>query len=180
MERSKQIKCVDGNKNNGIEDSVEDSDDGGDKHLTHLTKSDDCCLMEKSKQNMCADDDNGYGVDDSDNVRSKQKTCVVGNKSNGIDNSVDDSDDGANKHLTHLSQVDDCHLTWRSKQIKCVDGDKDYVVDDSDDNSDLDGDKHLTHLTQVENNVDLGVCDRHLTHVVKNNLTSLISDVTGH
>ena len=29
---------------------------------------------------------------------------------------VDNSDDSANKHITHLSQADDCHLTERSKQ----------------------------------------------------------------
>eukprot|EP00957_Ditylum_brightwellii_P094938 7229908-Ditylum_brightwellii.AAC.1 len=70
----------------------------------------------------------------------------------------------------------------RSKQIKCVDGDKDNSVynsdDDSDDDSDDGGDKHLTHRTQVENNVNLGACDRHLIHVVKNTPESLISDVT--
>ena len=67
-------------------------------------------------------------------------------------------------------------MTERNKQIKCVDDDKNDVDDDGvdnsddniDDNSDDGGDKHLTHLTQVENNVNLGVCDKHLTHVVKN------------
>jgi hypothetical protein len=44
----------------------------------------DCCLTERSKQNE----------------------HVVGNKDNG----VEDSNDGANKHLTHFSQVVDCHL----------------------------------------------------------------------
>ena len=39
---------------------------------------------------------------------------------------------------------------------------------------------HLAHLIQVENNVNLGVCDKHLNHVVKNTPESLRSDVTGH
>eukprot|EP00957_Ditylum_brightwellii_P171318 13041630-Ditylum_brightwellii.AAC.1 len=42
---------------------------------------------------------------------------------------VDDSDDGANKHLTHLSQSVDCHLTERSKQNKHGVGNKDNGVD---------------------------------------------------
>eukprot|EP00957_Ditylum_brightwellii_P083968 6382515-Ditylum_brightwellii.AAC.1 len=90
--------------------------------------------------------------------------CVVGNKGNGVDNSVDNSEGGADKHLTHLSQAVGCHLIERSKQIKCVDGDKDDGVDNNDGDSDDGGDKHLTHLIQVENNINLGVCDRHLTH----------------
>eukprot|EP00957_Ditylum_brightwellii_P170807 13000399-Ditylum_brightwellii.AAC.1 len=84
MERSKQIECVDGDKNNGVDDSddnnvdnsVGNSDDGADKHLTHLTKADDCCLTERHKQIKCVDDDNGDGVDNGD--------------------------DGGDKHLTHL------------------------------------------------------------------------------
>eukprot|EP00957_Ditylum_brightwellii_P093049 7084755-Ditylum_brightwellii.AAC.1 len=79
-----------GNKNNG----VDDSDDGANKYLTHLSQADDCHLM----------------------GRSKQIECVDGNEDNDVDNGVDDSDDGANKHLTDLSQADDCHLTERSKQ----------------------------------------------------------------
>ena len=47
---------------------------------------------------------------------------VVGNKDNGVGNSYDNSDDGGYKHLTHLSQVVDCHLTERSKQNTSVDG----------------------------------------------------------
>eukprot|EP00957_Ditylum_brightwellii_P014889 1123176-Ditylum_brightwellii.AAC.1 len=43
---------------------------------------------------------------------------------------VDNSDDGANKHLTHLSQAVDCHLTERSKRNKHVVGNKDNGVDD--------------------------------------------------
>eukprot|EP00957_Ditylum_brightwellii_P120347 9183004-Ditylum_brightwellii.AAC.1 len=75
MERSKQNKCVDDNNRDG----VDDSDDGVNKHLTHLSQVVDCCLMERSEQNRCFDDNNGDGVDNSD--------------------------DGGDKHLTHLSQV---------------------------------------------------------------------------
>eukprot|EP00957_Ditylum_brightwellii_P095269 7256546-Ditylum_brightwellii.AAC.1 len=80
--------------------------------------------------------------------RRKQIKCVVDDNRDSVDN----SDDSANKHLTHLSQADNCCLMERSKQIECVDGNKDNGIDDSDDNSDDSGDKHLTHLTQVENN----------------------------
>eukprot|EP00957_Ditylum_brightwellii_P052874 4009076-Ditylum_brightwellii.AAC.1 len=53
-------------------------------------------------------------------------------------------------------------------------------VDNIDDDS-VDGcDKHFTHSTEVENNVNLGVCNKHLSHTVKNTPESLISDVTGH
>eukprot|EP00957_Ditylum_brightwellii_P087813 6687480-Ditylum_brightwellii.AAC.1 len=55
-------------------------------------------------------------------------------------------------------------------------------VDNSDNHSDdnsVDGvDINLTQLTQVESNVNLGVYDRHFTHVVKKTPESLISDVT--
>eukprot|EP00957_Ditylum_brightwellii_P027717 2094848-Ditylum_brightwellii.AAC.1 len=57
---------------------------------------------------------------------------------------VDNSDDGADKHLTHLSQVVNCQLTWSSKQSKHVvcnkDNDVDDDVDDGVDNSVEDGD----------------------------------------
>eukprot|EP00957_Ditylum_brightwellii_P162351 12362010-Ditylum_brightwellii.AAC.1 len=89
----------------------------------------DCCLTERSMQNKCVDDDNGDGVDNSD--------------------------DGANKHLTHLSQAVDCCLTERSDPIGCANDGKEGVDnsdDNSDGNSDDGGDMHLTHLTQVENN----------------------------
>ena len=70
---------------NGVDasvgDSVDNSDDGADKHLTHLSQAVDCCLTERSKQNK----------------------HVVGNKDNGVDDSVDNSDDSANKQFTHLN-----------------------------------------------------------------------------
>eukprot|EP00957_Ditylum_brightwellii_P037929 2868695-Ditylum_brightwellii.AAC.1 len=92
-------------------------------------------------QHKCVDDDNG--------------DCV------------DDSDDGADKHLVHLSQAVDCCLTERSDSNRCVNDGKEGVDnndDDSVDNSDDGGDMHLAYFTQVENNVNLGVCDKHLTH----------------
>eukprot|EP00957_Ditylum_brightwellii_P159035 12104168-Ditylum_brightwellii.AAC.1 len=136
MDRSKQNTRVDGNKDDGVDDSVDNSDDGGDKHLTHLTKADDCCLMERN------------GVDNSDdNSDDGGDKCV--DDDNG--DSVDDSDDSGGKHLTYLSPVVDCHLTEGSDSKVCVDDGKEGV-DNSDGNSDDGGDKHLTHLTQVENN----------------------------
>eukprot|EP00957_Ditylum_brightwellii_P121638 9276303-Ditylum_brightwellii.AAC.1 len=87
-------------------------------------------------QSKCVDDDNGDGVDDSD--------------------------DGADKHLTYLSQAVDCCLTERSGPKRCVNDGKEGVDnsdddsdDDSDDSDDSD-DMHLAHLTQVENNINLG------------------------
>eukprot|EP00957_Ditylum_brightwellii_P178824 13621404-Ditylum_brightwellii.AAC.1 len=68
--------------------------------------------------------------------RSKQIKCVNGDKDNGVGNSDDDSDD--NRY--------------------------DNNDDHSDDDNDESGDRHLTHLMQIENNVNPGVCDRHLTH----------------
>eukprot|EP00957_Ditylum_brightwellii_P006497 492265-Ditylum_brightwellii.AAC.1 len=59
---------------------------------------------------------------------------------------VDDSDDGANKHLTYLSQAIDCHSTERNKQNVRVIGNKDGGVDDSVDNSDDSTNKQFTHL----------------------------------
>eukprot|EP00957_Ditylum_brightwellii_P022711 1713350-Ditylum_brightwellii.AAC.1 len=44
---------------------------------SHIQKLDDCCLTERSMQNKHVGDDNGDGADDSD--------------------------DGVNKHLSHLS-----------------------------------------------------------------------------
>eukprot|EP00957_Ditylum_brightwellii_P091884 6996070-Ditylum_brightwellii.AAC.1 len=52
--------------------------------------------------------------------------------------------------------------------------------DDSVGNGDDGSDMHLTYLTQVENNIDLGICDKYFTHVLKNTQESLRSDVTGH
>eukprot|EP00957_Ditylum_brightwellii_P175881 13392844-Ditylum_brightwellii.AAC.1 len=72
--------------------------------------------------------------------RSKQNMCVNGNKDDGVDNSVDDSDGSGDKYLTHLSQTVDCHLMERSKQIECVDVNKDDGVDNNDDDSDDSGD----------------------------------------
>eukprot|EP00957_Ditylum_brightwellii_P136784 10430038-Ditylum_brightwellii.AAC.1 len=55
MERSEQNEHVVGNKGDGVDDdvdySVDDSDDSGNKRLTHLSQAADCCLTERSKQN---------------------------------------------------------------------------------------------------------------------------------
>eukprot|EP00957_Ditylum_brightwellii_P151112 11506801-Ditylum_brightwellii.AAC.1 len=64
----------------------------------------------------------------------------------GVDNDVD----GADKHLTHLSQAVDCCLTDRSKQNKHVVCNKDDDVNnDGDDGDDGDNDS-------VDNGVDNG------------------------
>eukprot|EP00957_Ditylum_brightwellii_P160374 12208800-Ditylum_brightwellii.AAC.1 len=100
--------------------------------------------------------------------RSKQNVRFVGDRDNGVGDSVDNID---------------CCLTERSDPTGCVDDGKECVdksVDDSVDDSDDGGDMHLEHVTQVENNVNLSVCDKHLTHGVKNTPDSLRSDVTGH
>eukprot|EP00957_Ditylum_brightwellii_P060698 4608301-Ditylum_brightwellii.AAC.1 len=111
----------------------------------------------------------------------------------GVDNSVDGGDkhlthltqvvgshlkprNGGDKHLTYLTQVAGCHLNARSEQNVCVDDGKEDGVDNSVDS----GDKHLTYLTQFENNDDLDGCNKHFTHVVKKNSESLMTDVTGH
>eukprot|EP00957_Ditylum_brightwellii_P059673 4529666-Ditylum_brightwellii.AAC.1 len=66
--------------------------------------------MERSKQNkhVVGDKDDGVG----NNVDNSVDDGV----DKGVNNSVNDSDDGANKHLTHLSQVADCHLMERSER----------------------------------------------------------------
>eukprot|EP00957_Ditylum_brightwellii_P177855 13546991-Ditylum_brightwellii.AAC.1 len=56
-----------------------------------------------------------------------QNKYVDEDNGDGIDNSYD----GANKHLTHLSQAVDCCLMERSKQNKHVIGDKDDDVDNN-------------------------------------------------
>eukprot|EP00957_Ditylum_brightwellii_P107474 8200553-Ditylum_brightwellii.AAC.1 len=98
--------------------------------------------MERNKKNGCVDDDNRDGVNGS--VDGSDDGDGVGN-----------SDDGGDKHLTHLSPAVDCCLTERSDPNTFVDDSKEGV-DNSDDDCDDCGDKHLTHLTQVENNVHLG------------------------
>eukprot|EP00957_Ditylum_brightwellii_P139969 10665515-Ditylum_brightwellii.AAC.1 len=70
MERNKQNERVVGNKDHGVDNRVENSDDSADKHLTYPSQAVDCHLMERSKQNMHVvgdkDDDVDDGVDNSD------------------------------------------------------------------------------------------------------------------
>eukprot|EP00957_Ditylum_brightwellii_P008581 650629-Ditylum_brightwellii.AAC.1 len=65
--------------------------------------------------------------------------CDDNNVDDGDDDGVDDSDVGADKHLKHLSQGFDCHLTWKIKQNKHVvvkkDIDGDKGIQDGDDKS---------------------------------------------
>eukprot|EP00957_Ditylum_brightwellii_P123628 9425402-Ditylum_brightwellii.AAC.1 len=88
---------------------VDNSDDGADKHLTHLLQAVDCHLIWKSKQNehVVGNKDNGV-VNGDDNGGDDSID-------NGVDHGVDNGVDGANKHLTHLSQAVDCCPTERSK-----------------------------------------------------------------
>eukprot|EP00957_Ditylum_brightwellii_P102689 7825952-Ditylum_brightwellii.AAC.1 len=46
---------------------VDDSADGGDKHLTHLSQAVDYCLKETSKQNTRVDGNKEDSGDNSDN-----------------------------------------------------------------------------------------------------------------
>eukprot|EP00957_Ditylum_brightwellii_P090503 6892210-Ditylum_brightwellii.AAC.1 len=89
-------KCV-GTDGTVLFHGVDNSDDGADKHLTHLSQGIDCHLTRRSKQNKHVvgnkDDDVDDNVDDGDD----------NSVDNGDDDSVDNSDDGAYKHLTHLS-----------------------------------------------------------------------------
>eukprot|EP00957_Ditylum_brightwellii_P013302 1003587-Ditylum_brightwellii.AAC.1 len=71
---------------------------------------DDCCLTERGMQNKRVDDDNGDGVDDID--------------------------DSANKHLTHLSQAINYCLTERSDSNECVNDGKEGVDNNDDDSVD--------------------------------------------
>eukprot|EP00957_Ditylum_brightwellii_P152955 11642649-Ditylum_brightwellii.AAC.1 len=137
MEKSKQNEHVVCNKDNEVDDGVEDGnndsvedgddadddgvdngddavddcDEGADKHFTHLSQVADCCLMERSEQNkhVVCNKDNDVDNDGYDGV------------DNGDDDSVDNGDygvDGADKHFTHPSQAADCCLMERSKQNK--------------------------------------------------------------
>eukprot|EP00957_Ditylum_brightwellii_P076445 5810048-Ditylum_brightwellii.AAC.1 len=154
---------------------VNNSVDGGDKHLIHLSQVVVCCLKERSKQNKCVDS----------------------SKEDGVDNSVDDSDDDGDKReasetrmlmVTIKAMMLTPVLAERSKQNNYVDDKKEDGVDDSDENSADFCDKHLTHLTKavdcclkerskqnncVGDNKDNSVEDKadgggkHLTHLTK-------------
>eukprot|EP00957_Ditylum_brightwellii_P042232 3198311-Ditylum_brightwellii.AAC.1 len=98
----------------GVEDGVEDGRNNADKHLTHLSQAVNCILTKRSEQNKLVGGNKDDGVDDY--------------VDNGDDNGVEDSNDdgvedgveGADKHLTHLSQAINCNLTKRSKQKKHI------------------------------------------------------------
>eukprot|EP00957_Ditylum_brightwellii_P209745 15363024-Ditylum_brightwellii.AAC.1 len=133
MERSKQNKHVVCNKHydvdndvdnyddndvdnsdnditDGVVDGDDDGDDGVDKQLTHISQSADCCLMERSNQNK-------HVVCNKDNDVNND----FDNGDDGVDNDddgIDVGNDGPDKHLTHLSQADNCCLMERSKQNK--------------------------------------------------------------
>eukprot|EP00957_Ditylum_brightwellii_P119524 9119312-Ditylum_brightwellii.AAC.1 len=115
MERREQNKHVVCNKDNDVDngvddgnndsiddddDSVDNGDEGANKYLTHLSK----LLVDNG------DDDFDY---DGDN--------------DGVDN----DGYGADKHPALLSQASDCCLTEKSKQNKHVVCNKDNDIDDS-------------------------------------------------
>eukprot|EP00957_Ditylum_brightwellii_P075431 5732635-Ditylum_brightwellii.AAC.1 len=130
---------VDNGVDNGDDDSVDnDYDDDGvdngndsaDKHLTRLSQAADCCLMERSKLNNHVVGNKDNDVDDGvDNG---------GGDDDGDDVDVQNGDDGADKHLAHISQAGDCCLMERSKQNKHIIGNKDDDVDNGVDNGDDD------------------------------------------
>eukprot|EP00957_Ditylum_brightwellii_P038324 2897261-Ditylum_brightwellii.AAC.1 len=77
-------------------------------------------------------------------------------------NGVEDGADGAEKHLIHLTQVDDCRLVEISKQKEHlvsdedndahdgnVDGEDDSVGNGDDNGADDGAEKNFVHLTQV-------------------------------
>eukprot|EP00957_Ditylum_brightwellii_P033222 2517295-Ditylum_brightwellii.AAC.1 len=75
----------------------DDSVDGADKHLAHLSQAADCCLIERSEQNkhvVCNEaNDVDNGVDNNDNDSD----------GDGDDDGVDNGAEGADKHLEHFS-----------------------------------------------------------------------------
>eukprot|EP00957_Ditylum_brightwellii_P073219 5566349-Ditylum_brightwellii.AAC.1 len=118
---------------------VDNSVDGGDKHLTHLTQAVDCCLKARTEQNACGPNamisrSELFGSTNPTSAKEDDE-CADG----CFDRCVNDSFD------------------------RCV-GHVDDGKEDGVDNSVGSGDKHLTHLTQFEKNVNLGGCDKHLTH----------------
>eukprot|EP00957_Ditylum_brightwellii_P199546 15211418-Ditylum_brightwellii.AAC.1 len=134
---------------------VGDSADGGDKHLTHLTQAVDCLLKARMEQNMCGPNamiSRSELLGSANSTGAKEGDECAGGRSGRC---VNGCFDGCVGH---------------------VDDSKEYGADNSVDN----GDKHLTLFIQFENNDNIGGCDKHLTHVVKNNSKLLISDVTGH
>eukprot|EP00957_Ditylum_brightwellii_P127989 9760672-Ditylum_brightwellii.AAC.1 len=133
---------VDDSVEDGDDDGFDDVDDGADKHLTHCLQGVDCRFTQRSKQNKHFVSNKDDDVDDDDEYG-------ICNRFEDRDNDgVDDGVDGADKHLTHLSQVFDCHLTLRIEGNEHVVGinDKDIVdgvddgVEDVDDDSVEDGD----------------------------------------
>eukprot|EP00957_Ditylum_brightwellii_P007580 574199-Ditylum_brightwellii.AAC.1 len=109
MERSEQNKHLvcnedkdfdngdDDSVDNGVADGVDDGAEDADKHRVHLSHAADCCMMERSEQNKqhVYDEDNDFDNGGDDSV------------DNGVADGVDDGAEGADKHLTYLSQAAD-------------------------------------------------------------------------
>eukprot|EP00957_Ditylum_brightwellii_P131678 10042872-Ditylum_brightwellii.AAC.1 len=136
------VCLVDGSKEDGVNDSV---DNGGDKHLIHLTQVVSCHLNTRRDANSA-----GAKVDE-ECVNSCYDVCVndcfdgsVGHVDDGKEDGVNDSVDCGVKHLIHLAQEFSCNLNAKSAQNVCVDGSKEDGADDSVDG----GEKYLIHVTQ--------------------------------
>eukprot|EP00957_Ditylum_brightwellii_P082223 6251922-Ditylum_brightwellii.AAC.1 len=119
---------VDDGVDDGVGNDIDDGGDSADKHLTHFSQGVDCHLTWRSKGNK-------YVVGDKDNdVDDGTDNGVDHDVKDGDDDSVKHCNDGANKHLIHLSKGFDCHLTQRRKQnqhvVGVADNDVDIDVDD--------------------------------------------------
>eukprot|EP00957_Ditylum_brightwellii_P112123 8549190-Ditylum_brightwellii.AAC.1 len=102
---------------------VEDSVDGGDNHLTHLTQVVGCCLKPIKEQNAC-----------SPNITKNRSVLYDSMKSTDAEEE-DDGVDGC---------VDDCFNGCVNGRVDCCAGKEDGVEDSADG-----GDNHLTHLRLV-------------------------------
>eukprot|EP00957_Ditylum_brightwellii_P088198 6718230-Ditylum_brightwellii.AAC.1 len=114
--------CVDGHVDSHVDDSVNvavedsvDSDgdggvDGGESHLTQLTQEVDYCLTERKKQNA-SDECQDHEVPNVTKSRSVLYDSAKLNDGKEVDETmlltdVDNSVDGGDNHLTHLTQFE--------------------------------------------------------------------------
>eukprot|EP00957_Ditylum_brightwellii_P047989 3644363-Ditylum_brightwellii.AAC.1 len=164
---------------------VDDSVDSGDKNLTHLTQSVDCCL--KCKFNWCKKDDECADGHFNGCLDDCFDRCV-GHVNDGKEDGADDSVDSGDKHLTHFTQAVDCCLmrmegnacglnaiisrsvlfgsansTGTKEDDECADGHFNGCVDDC-------FDRCVGHVNDckedgADDSVDSG--DKHLTHLTQ-------------
>eukprot|EP00957_Ditylum_brightwellii_P119368 9106827-Ditylum_brightwellii.AAC.1 len=111
---------IDNGDDDGIDNSVDNSvDNGVDNGVDNSVEHGDDDSVEHGVEDDDVEDEVDDGVDDG----------VDNSVEDGDDDNVEDGVDGADKHLTHLSQGVDCHLTRRSKQNKHAVGNKDNDVE---------------------------------------------------